>query len=385
MSMTCRQRIESVYRGEQPDQVPYMLDLSHWYYHKHRKSWDLSRSYNEPEVELIEYHKQIGVGFYLPNLGSFFEVIYPNDVKAGVEKSDDGRVITWSFDTPLGRIERIRVWEDDSYSWAIGDWGVDSADQLEILGYALANRRFRFLTDRYQKWVDCIGDSGVCYVPLGYSGMGHLLNYWMGIERTMYAVCDRPDLVRTVVDTINHNNLDLIDVIAESPCKFTLMGDNFSGDIQPPSFFHEWSKGYYTEAIRHLHKAGKYVAVHIDGRLSGAIEMIRSTGADCADAVTPTPLGDLEPRRCREEAGPDFIMSGGVSPDLWLADVPLERFKQAVMDWLALSVGCPRLIANAGDQVPPHADEDRIKIMRDIVAEFDPNRAVRTSGGRQIF
>jgi hypothetical protein len=42
-------------------------------------------------------------------------------------------------------------------------------------------------------------------------------------------------------------------------------------------------------------------------------------------------------------------------------------FKKAVLDWLELKKVSPRLIANAGDQVPPGADEDRIKIMRDLV------------------
>ena len=370
MTMTCRQRIEAVYRGERPDHVPCMLDLSHWYYHKHRHPWDLSSSYTEPESELIEYHRKMGIGFYLPNLVSFYEVTYPEDVRAIIEKSDDGRVITWSFDTPIGRIERRRVWEHESYSWAISEWGVKTQKQVEVLAYALANRKFRFLTERYQKWDSYISDAGVCYVPLGYSGMGHLLSYWMGIEGTMYAVCDWPDTVRAAVDTINQNNLELIDVIAASPIEFVLMGDNFSSDIQPPGFFHRWSRDYYTEAIRRLHRAGKYVAVHIDGRLAGAIQMIRSTGADCADAVTPTPLGDLTPQQCREEAGTDFILSGGVSPDLWLPNVPVDRFKQAITDWLSLAADSPRLIANAGDQVPPHADEDRIKIIRDRVNEY---------------
>ncbi len=374
MAMTCRERIAAVYRGQQPDQVPCMFDLSHWYYHKHRRPWDLSTSYIEPELELIEYHKRVGVGFYLPNLGSFFEVTYPDDVKVSVEKSSDGRVITWSLDTPLGRIERRRLWEQDSYSWAIHDWAIRSPQQLEILGYALASRKYRFLTDRYRKWLDCIGDTGVCYIPLGYSGMGQLLSYWMGIEGTLFATYDWPDVVKTVVDRINQNNLELIDVIADSPAEYAIMGDNFSSDVQPPAFFQRWSRDYYTEAIRRLHQAGKYVAVHIDGRLTGAIRMIRSTGADCADAVTPKPLGDLSPRQCREEAGPDFILSGGVSPDLWLSHVPLARFKQAVTDWLLLSVDNPRLIANAGDQVPPFAEEDRIKIMRDMVADFSDRR-----------
>jgi hypothetical protein len=83
--------------------------------------------------------------------------------------------------------------------------------------------------------------------------------------------------------------------------------------------------------------------------------------------VTPKPLGDYTPQHCRDEAGLDFILSGGVSPDLWLPKVSVDVFKKAVLDWLELKKQSPRLIANAGDQVPPGAEEDRIKIMRDLI------------------
>ena len=98
--------------------------------------------------------------------------------------------------------------------------------------------------------------------------------------------------------------------------------------------------------------------------------MIRDSGADCGDAVTPTPMGDLTAQQCRDAAGKDFILSGGVSPDLWLPTTSDKVFKQAVLDWLELKKQSPRLIANAGDQVPPGAVEDRIEIMRDLVEEF---------------
>ena len=124
------------------------------------------------------------------------------------------------------------------------------------------------------------------------------------------------------------------------------------------------------EAIHRLHEAGKYVAVHIDGRLFGAIHMIRETGADCADAVTPAPMGDLTPQQCREEAGRDFILSGGVSPNLWMPEASTEDFKKAVIEWVELKQQSPRLIAGAGDQVPPGADEARIGIMRDLVEMY---------------
>ena len=365
--MTIKQRIEAVYRGEIPDEVPFMLDLSHWFYQREQIPWDLSQTYEDPEYDLIEMHRKHGVGYYIPNLGHFYDVTYPDNVMADVRKSNDGKKITWSLETPLGRIERTRIWEEVSYSWGIRDWGIKTEEQLRILASALANRSYNFLPEKYEAWVDAIDDMGVCYVGTGYSAMGHLLSYWMGIEGTIYATMDWPKTVREVLEEINQNNLKLIDMLAASPVEYVVMGDNFSGDVQPPDFFNQWSRDYYTEAIRRLHKAGKYVAVHIDGRLIGAINMIKETGADCADAITPPPMGDLTPQQCRNDAGKDFILSGGVSPDLWMPDVSISTFKKAVLDWLELKKQSPRLIANAGDQVPPGAEEKRIDIMRELV------------------
>ena len=369
MGMTIRERILAVYRGETPDVVPCMLDLSHWFYHKNRMPWDLSRAYLEPERELIDYHRQQGVGFYMPNLGSFFEVSYEDGVECETEKvTVDGRqAITWRLRTPLGVIQRTRIWEEQTYAWATQAWGIKTEQDLRALGYALSRRRFKPCWERLKSWQEYIGDAGIAYLVYGYSAMGQLLNYWMGIERTMFAAVDWPEALQEVVDQVNANNLQCIDLLAQSPAEVIVMGDNFSSDIQPPRFFDRWSRSFYEEAIRRLHTAGKYVAVHIDGRLKGALGMIRAVGADCADAVTPTPMGDLTPEACRSEAGPDFILSGGVSPDVWLPNVSEDDFQAAVLRWLALRRSSPRLIAAAGDQVPPGAVEHRIEQMRDLV------------------
>ena len=297
MTMTMRERILSIYRGETPDVVPYMLDLSHWFYHKNRMPWDLTVAYDQPEYELIAYHKQAGAGFYMPNLGSFYSVAYGDDVQSDVSKVDHDGVpeIAWRLTTPLGSIERRRMWEEVSYSWAITRWGVQTEQDLRVLGYALGSRTYAPLWDRYQAWVDEVGDMGVVYLSAGYSAMGHLLNYWLGVSGTAYAAADWPATLREVVDQINDNNLKMIDLLAASPAEIIILGDNFSSDLQPPRFFGRWSRPFYAEAIRRLHAAGKYVAVHIDGRLRGAIGMIRDAGADCGDAITPCADGRPDP------------------------------------------------------------------------------------------
>ncbi len=365
--MTLRECILAVYQGETPDVVPYMLDLSHWFYHKHQIPWDLSAVHNEPELDLIAFHKAVGAGFYIPQLPAFYDVRYPEDVAATATKSEDESTITWTIETPLGRLSRTRRWEPKNYAWGIVDWPVQSEQDLGILRYALSNRTYAPHWERYRAWVEAVGDTGVVYVPTGYSAMGHLLNYWMGVQNTTYAVFEIPGAVRAFVDAVNANLLECVDILAESPAEIIIMGDNFSSDIQPPHFFEKWSKPYYAEAIARLHKAGKHVAVHIDGRLRGGLGMFAAIGADCADAVTPSGPGDLTPEACREEAGQRMILSGGVPPNLWLPDTDMAAFDQAVLRWLELRASSPRLIANAGDQVPPGADEARIHRMRDLV------------------
>src|ERR1043166_634282 len=135
MTFTPRQRLLTVYRGETPDVVPYMLDLSHWYYHKFRQPWDLSRSYPEPEYQLIDYHRRTDIGFYLVNLGSFYDVTFTDEVIATVKC--EGPKITWTLETPVGTIRRAREWEESSYSWAIADFALKSRDDLKVLAYAL--------------------------------------------------------------------------------------------------------------------------------------------------------------------------------------------------------------------------------------------------------
>ena len=85
-------------------------------------------------------------------------------------------------------------------------------------------------------------------------------------------------------------------------------------------------------------------------------------------------MGDLTAAECRAEAGPDCGLSGGVSPDLWYSYVPEEDFITAVKDWLALKHASPRLLAAAGDQVPPGAEERRITLMRGPGGRIRPIR-----------
>lgn len=370
--MTVRERVLAVFRNQKPDCVPFILDLSHWYYHRYKLPWDLTMPYHRPDIGLLEIHKKFGAGFYVPILSIGWHCEYSSDIRFSVWKETNNGVLTivWQYETPYGTIKRCRKWEEKSYSWPISEWGIKTEKDLRILQYALTRRRFLPDFKSYNEWDKTVGDIGVVYMPFGYSAMGMLLNAWMGVENTIYASVDMENTLMEFVESVNENNLKLVDLLCESPAEIIMMGDNFSSDIQPPSFFEKWSKKFYYEAVKRFHLAGKKVAVHIDGKLKGCIKMIAETGADCGDAITPLPAGDLSPEECRHEAGNNFILSGGVAPVLWLPETDEKQFEKAVVEWLKTKTISFRLMAAAGDQVPPGADKKKIILMKYLVEEF---------------
>jgi len=370
--MDIRERMLSVFSCHKPDCVPFILDLSHWYYHRYNLPWDLTMPYDNPDEGLISIHRKFNAGFYVPILSIGWKVQYENDVECHVwkEKYNNSAFIVWEYHTPYGMIRRRRIWEDTSYSWPIKEWGVKTRNDLKVLQYALTHRNFYPDFKSYIKWKEAVGKYGIVYMPFGYSAMGQLLNAWMGVTETIYATYDVEQDLKEFTDEVNENNLKLVDILCESPAEVIMMGDNFSSDIQSPEFFNKWSRPFYTEAIRRFHVAGKKVAVHIDGRLKNCIRMIAETGADCGDAITPAPMGDLTPVQCREEAGDDFILSGGVPPDVWLPNVDLKQFEQTVIAWLSTKQRSFRLFAAAGDQVPPGAEEEKIVYMKELVDTY---------------
>ena len=185
MPMTQRERILSVYRGETPECVPFMLDLSHWFYQKFRKPWDLSVAYEEPEYELIDYHKRSSArgSICLTSRRCTAAAIrtmcarrFGRRVLTGTPRLS-GDTILPSAASSGGGYGKSRTTRG-----GIRDWGLKSEDDLKVLAYAMSRREFAPRWDQYQAWVDYIGDIGVAYIGAGYSGIGYLLNYWMGIE-----------------------------------------------------------------------------------------------------------------------------------------------------------------------------------------------------------
>jgi hypothetical protein len=365
--MKPNERVRAVYQGRQPDQVPLLLDLSHWY-KKNRNVFFNLAGFTEVERGLVDLHRQVGAVCYC-EMGSFY-ALDTDDPDVRLESRTDQGVFSTRITTPLGTIYEERVFNPDSYSYGIRKYLLQSTDEFPIVEFLMARLRCRPKWEYYRAWQERLGELAYPYAQLPYSGSGYLMARYMGVERTVFAVRDEPERVQRLVQTINACNLRILDILLDGPFETLIISDNYDSNVQTKEFFDTYVRDYYTEVTRRLHARGKHLAVHVDGESRGVLGWLAECGVDCADAVTPQPMFALTPDQMRAAAGPGLILSGGIPATVFGAAGSDAAFVECVKRWLDTRHTSPRLIMAAGDQVPPDAPFHRIAMLPELVAKY---------------
>lgn len=365
--MTLRQRLLAVFRGETPDCVPAYADLSHWHVSETDATFVPVRTQDTvSDRRLFALHRELGLGCHL--LGpTLYRVRYDGDVQEQI--TCEGGLFRHRIATPLGSIEEQRRWNPASWSYDITHRMLQGVEDLKVLNYAYRRRRAEPAYEGFAEYDRLVGEAGVVAGVGGYSGLGFLMSRYMGVERTVYALADHPAPVEETIELVNRVRLEEMAITARSPAPFVLFSDNLSSDIHAPRLFERYMRPFYSAMAEACHAAGKWLSVHLDGRVHGLLAPLRDCGADCAEAVTPRPDGDLPADRIRAEAGPGLILWGGVPASIWQAWTPDEEFVRCVRRWLELRRVSPRLVAAPGDQIVPGTPRRRLEMFRELVEE----------------
>ncbi len=365
--MTPKERVKVVYEGKTPDQVPFLLDLSHWYKKNYNVPFDLS-GIKKVDYDLVALHKKLGAVAYV-EMGSFFE-LYPEDPGVEIKSWTEDGVFHTKIITPVGSLEDSRVFEERSYSYNIKEPLVKSVNDFPSVEYLMNSLQCRPNWDYYREWEKALGDLAFQYTQLPYSGFGYLISRYMRVEETVFAVMDYPGKVHSLVDTVNACNLRILDKIIDGPFETLFISDNYDSNVQPRNYFDAYMRSYYTVVANRLHEKGKYLSVHVDGENSGIVKWLSECGVDCADAITPAPMFNLSPAEIREQAGPDLILSGGIPANLFGSTGSDKEFTEAVVRWLEIRRKSSRLFMAAGDQVPTDAPWERIALLPKLIEEY---------------
>jgi len=72
-----------------------------------------------------------------------------------------------------------------------------------------------------------------------------------------------------------------------------LCADNVDGFLVSPRFFEKYFMPEYEKQAEVLHKHGKLMAVHMDGRVGSLKHLIAQTPIDIVEGFHPPPMGDV--------------------------------------------------------------------------------------------
>jgi len=370
VTMNLEERLLAVFSGKEPDVMPWFADLTYWYAAK--LYWnELPNKYLGKKGK-IRLYRDLGCGSHeeLYNLPG--ELTYYN-VKCvtSVERFRDGTIIYEDgYHTPVGNIVTVRKFVPKSVSSAIIKYAVATRQDLKVLQYIYKNQEFKpdfsLQYDRLQDWK---GIGFVSSLP-PRTPFQRLVVIWAGVVNTVKLMMREPEELEETIQVMSEADDPIYDAICESPAPGVYFGENITSDVISPPIFKKYHMPYYKKRAEQLHAAKKYIYVHIDGTLRGVLPLMEKTGVDCAQSVTPAPVGDIPVENLREVAGPNIILWGGLPGVYFSYQYPEKTLRQMAMEVIKHHLEGHKFIMGVADQVPPDGDIKRVRVITDLVEKY---------------
>ena len=363
--MTPRERILTILKGEQPDQVPWCGDLDYWansLITRGLKSKDFIKS-----DDYIQWHRDLRVGFYLQGYFPFKQIYEQCEVKEWTEGHKRFKEII----TPLGSVRECWEYIPTSFSEGPIEHFMKSEEDIPVMKFIYENSRFEPDYDFAYKRKQQVGDQGVvlCYLPK--SPFMHLLALEAGVMAVTMAALTTPVEFQDLLDTMKKAFDQAAQIAIDSPAEVLMIPENLSSEMVGPELFELYMYDYQKEWTSKIREAGKYSYIHIDGTLGGLLRQEASVGFSVLEALTPHPVGDLKFEDLSDFVGDSKSILWGGIPGVYFTDcVSNEEFERHVIHVLSIMVKEPRYVLGVADQVPPDGLESRVRRVAELVDEF---------------
>lgn len=363
--MTPRERILTILRGQQPDQVPWCGDLDYW-------ANSLIKRGLKPEGfvgsdEYIRWHEDLGVGFYLQGYFPYKQIISNCTVKEWQEGHRHFKEIV----TPVGSVRECWEYIPTSFSEGPVEHFMKSEDDIPVMKYIYENTRFEPDYDFAFQRLQQVGDQGfvLCYLPK--SPFMHLLALEAGVVAVTMAALTMPDEFKDLLDTMKRAFDQAARIAVDSPAELLMIPENLSSEMVGPDLFKMYMYDYQKEWTDKIRDASKYSFIHIDGTLGGLLEQESSVGFSVLEALTPYPVGDVKWEDlagiCKDSKS---ILWGGIPGVYFTSSVSDEEFDRHVKHLLSIMIREPRYVLGVADQVPPDGLERRVRRVAELVERY---------------
>jgi len=350
----------AIFRGQDPGGVLWQPRLEFWYAVNKRRG-TLPERYRDAELLDIYDDCLASVRYFVNPL----RVRYRR-VKVREEWLDERRLAR-VWETPVGTLREVLRYDEWGVSAYPEEYKLKGPEDFRVLEYILQDEEWWWDQEAYQADLERVGHRGAPQFYFRRSPIQGLFIEHMGFENAIYALHDWPEVVSHYVEVATRADDALYEVLCSCPAPILNFGENIDAHMDPPPIWNRHLVPYYRRRIEQLHRAGKFVHIHVDGAMKPLLPHLRACPWDGIEAATPRPQGDVALEELKEALG-DLVLLDGIPAVYFLPLYPVEELIKCVKRLIELFH--PRLVLGISDEMPPDGDIERVKLVGELVREL---------------
>ena len=377
----------AVLEGKKPERVVWQPRLKHWYDVNNVRNTVPERYQGKYLDEIYEDLKatprQVWQGGIFGG-GEFAG--YPGivakegeDVDVWVKQTKGlyymtapGDYIITKYVTPVGEMSSVLKRTEYGTSRYPVEYFLKDRESIKVYKYVLERRTYQFDWQRYRWGEKRFGDLIYPRGSLSKEPLMRLTIELMGVERAVKWLWRYPKEMEDLMELMTQDIEKQIECYAKTPVVELCFGSNMHQDLCSPRLFKKYLIPFYERVIPKIHKAGKYATAHWDGYVEKLLPLVKETGLDGLECVTPKPQGDVtleEMKRHIIDEG--MFLRDGIPAVLFLPWTPIEKLKEFTFKVLDTLGSTGRLILGISDMLPANADIERVRLVGKLVEEWN--------------
>jgi len=277
--------------------------------------------------ERIPFTTYADFGFTQPGLSELEKLGFSQTQYTGVVKETEinvERVVsktTWkgresetvTLRTSLGDISQTSVngWVQEYYLKTPRDY--------RVMAQIVRNTKLEADYGLFYKAEKKAGDNGITLISGGRTPMQTMLVDYTGLENFALHMADDLDEVELLQEALMDRLIETYRIIADGPGRYVSLLENLTAETWGPVQFRKYHMAAYERVLPILHRGGKKVYSHCDGKLQCIADLMACTTLDGIESFTVPPEGDMQYDEARK-AWPETFIWSNIS--LHLYDLP---------------------------------------------------------------
>ena len=337
----------AVYRGEEPDRIPWLIYESLC-----------------PRGHMARMLRNKGLGLKVS--APVWRTETPH-VK--VETRIAGDIIHEVFHTPVGEVSvkrKMGLREGAGGSWIV-EHPIKSISDFEVVEFIAEDTVYIPDYDPFVRAEENLGGDGIVFVWAGRSPLQEMQIELMGYRMFAVSLYRYPEEFKSLYEILEKKASERYKIISDSPAEIVNGTDNINSEIVSPKLFEKYIMPFYEKQANLLHRKGKILEDHMDGKLRCLKSLISEMALDAVEAFTPPPMGDLTLAEAKA-AWKDKIISLNFPESVFLEG--LEAVEGQVMKILGEAGRGENLIITVTEDIPPKYRWAGLSVITDTLEKY---------------